>query len=305
MLPGGPGTPNPPSYYHTFSKYLPRVLVGTGVAGLTTFVASEADKRMSSRIKSLMFRSSRAAKTSRVRGGQAALRAYKVAKGRPALNRAYGSVNRRTGGFAGIEKKFFDTTVSALAFASTWTAMQPSAPAAVDCISAPAVGTAENQHIGRTFIMRSVFVRFQVTLPGVEAQGTPPPDVVYRIIVVMDTQTNGAVVPATSVVKTTTNDTQAFRNLQESTRFNILWDTGRRVLRPHNLNDGAIDKFSAGTMDHVLNFNHVFKSPIKVRTIGTTAVIGSIADYSISIIAIASSTLLDLAYTSRMRYSEL
>ncbi len=221
-------------------------------------------------------------------------------------NRKKGYTNRRTGGFSGMEIKFFDTTVSNLAFSTSWLGMPPSSPASILCLNAVPVGSGESEHLGRTFNMRSIFLRMQVTLPTLEQLTLPTADVVYRIIVLMDTQTNGAAVTPTAVVDVPTNGTQAYRNLQNSTRFNILWDSGRRVMRPSGLvNEGAINSFAHSTTDHILNFNHKFKEPIKVRTDGTTAVIGSLTDYSIQVIAIASSTNLDLAYTSRLRYSEI
>lgn len=222
------------------------------------------------------------------------------------LNRKRGYTNRRTGGFSGIESKFFDTNVAGLAFSTSWISMPPSVPTNVDCISSPGVGTSESQHIGRTFNMQSIFVRGQVALPATEDQGAPVADIVWRIIIVMDTQTNGAEVTAATVVDAGTNGTQAFRNLQHSTRYKILYDTGRRLLKPSGqTNAGVVDKYTNAGAVAFFNFNKVFKVPIKVRTTADDAKVGSIADYSIAVIGIASDTNLDLSFTTRLRYSEI
>ncbi len=225
---------------------------------------------------------------------------------RTRTSRAYDRKNRRTGGYAGIERKFFDTCGTDVAFQSTWTQLAPTTPAAINCISAMVQGDGESEHLGRTYVMHALYMKFNVIIPTQEMLTTPMPDVLYRFLVVLDTQTNGAAVTGTDVMQTSAcSDINSFRNLQNSTRFRVLYDTGVRNMIPHNqMSDGAINSFSYPTSVHHYNFNHVFKNPIKVRTKGTTASVASITDYSISIIGISQNTILDMTFNSRLRYAE-
>lgn len=225
----------------------------------------------------------------------------------------YASKNRRTGGFVGIERKFLDVSLERTVFGVNWTRMDPAgAPiGSINCISCPAQGVGESQHIGRTYFIRSLFIHGGVFLPSLENSPTEQNDAYYRICVVLDKQTNGAPLVANNVMKEAPQASIAlsFRNLQESHRYDILMDTGPRVLKvgPSVQTDGGIGAAITYARTGIFGswkLSKIFAKPIKVRTDATGANVSSVTDFSIHVIAVCNTSVLELQYESRMRFSE-
>lgn len=215
--------------------------------------------------------------------------------------RRAGFTNVRTGGYMDMEKKFVDYEMTDDAFTTTWSVMED---ATADCISAVSQGDGESQRDGRTYHIRSLHMKFFVSRASAESATNPPVDMIWRILVVLDKQTNGAQLTATDVMDAGgTDDVLSFRNLQFTRRFQVLADM-KGVLKPQMVNEGAINLFANGiSYSHPRSFNRTFKTPLKVTTSGTTAVIAAIQDYSIHVIGISTSTSCLLSYASRLRFS--
>ncbi len=210
--------------------------------------------------------------------------------------------NSRTSGFTGIEKKFLDVTRTSAAMTNTWTQHAPDA-GSTNCISAPVQGAGNQQRVGRTYQIMSVFVRFIISIPSDESVTLPLSNVIYRVCVVLDMQTNSTALTATDVMlATTVSDVLSFRNLEDTARFVVLYDSGPRRMVRDVSNEGAINLFAAPLTEHVLHFYKAFKLPIKVRSSGTTANVTSAADNSISVIAITQDTNMNMQYNSRIRF---
>ncbi len=222
---------------------------------------------------------------------------------RPAGKRKRRVQNARTGGFLGLENKFVDNELDATAFAATWATMEPAA--SVETISATAIGNTESSRDGRVYFINSVHLRGFVSRAAVESQAAPFNDVVARICLVWDTQTNGAQLTATDVMDGgQSNDYIAFRNLQFTKRFRILMDKTITLKAYGQTNEGAVNLFANG-LDRSPTFvyNRVFKTPIKVICKGTTAVVASITDNSLHVIGAATGASALLTYQSRIRFS--
>ncbi len=216
------------------------------------------------------------------------------------------SMSKTVGAYGGIERKFFDTHRTVNSLSTSWAAISPSTPASILCISAPAQGTEENEHLGRTFFINSIFVRATVRMSAVDL-GAIRDDVDWRVLLVWDMQTNGTVITAADVIDETgaVDDVIAYRNLQNSSRFIVLGDTGRRVFKTPNIATGNAATFNQPETRFQFSFNKTFTKPIKVRTDGVTAVVGSITDNSFALIGITSvSSSVGISYETRMRFSE-
>ncbi len=219
--------------------------------------------------------------------------------------RSFPSANSRTAGFIGLEKKFFDQTVAATAFTLTWTGgeLNPTA----DSLSACAQGDTESTCDGRMYNIQSIHVKGFVDLVVGESDSTPQPDVLARICMVWDTQTNAAELNAEDVMLNVAspNGVNSFRNLQNSHRFIVLKDKTIRIpVAQSTSNEGAVNLFANGLLKIPFKFNKTFKKPIKVRrNSGTTAAIANITDNSLHIIGSATSTNAQISYTSRMRFT--
>ncbi len=241
------------------------------------------------------------AKAKAARGGKTSA---KQAKARATTLATKRTANLVTSGFVGAEKKFVDALSTSAAFAATWVRLNPTS-LITGCISAPGQGDGEKERDGRVYHIQSVHCHGIVSMATLEAQTAPFADHEWRICLVWDTQTNGAQITGTSVMLATANDqTLAFRNLQNSKRFIVLWDSGNVIFKRDNqTNEGAIDSFATPQNKQSWSMNKTFKKGIKVRCIGTTADVASISDNSFSLIGVASTTSLNYTYATRVRFT--
>ncbi len=197
------------------------------------------------------------------------------------------------------ELKFIDSELQDEVFTQNWAAKNPTTQ---NCISAVAQGDTEHTRDGRTYWISSIHIRGEFIVPAVEAATAPVADVIARICVILDTQTNGTEIVATEIMESALQDDyNAFRNLHSSQRATVLYDKRVRIVlqgRPQ----GAIDLFSHNRKMIPFTFNKRFKKPIRVNTSTTAQTVGAIVDNSISVIGVASATNVTLNYTSRLRF---
>ncbi len=207
------------------------------------------------------------------------------------------SLDRKLNG----EMKFADIETDGDAFSSTWSTMED---ATNDSVSGVAQGDGESERDGRKYLIHSIHIRCRVRTVSVESATTPISDFIGRIVLVWDTQTNGAQLTATDVMDGGgTDDCLSFRNLQHSKRFRILWDK-RWVLKSSDTNEGSINLFANGIRTTgEMRYNKSFKKPIPVICSLTTAVIAAISDNSLHIIGVANNTGALLNMQVRMRFT--
>ncbi len=208
--------------------------------------------------------------------------------------------NIRTGGFLGLERKFFDVESAADAFATTWAAMEP----ATTNLTAVAQGDGESNREGRKFSILSIHLKGFVKRPASESTTGPFGDETVRVCLVQDKQTNGAQLTATDVMDGgQTEDYLAFRNLQFTKRFNVLWDrTFTLPVSRGAMNEGSINLFATADVRVPFTVNKTFNNPIQVTMSGTTADIANVTDNSIHVIGVGSATSVTLDYQCRIRF---
>jgi hypothetical protein len=207
--------------------------------------------------------------------------------------------NPRIGGFIGIENKFYDTEVAATNINASWAAINPTT---VNSISVPAQGDGESNRDGKMYAITSLHVKGAVFTGGTEAQAAPEDQHRFRIIIYQDTQTNGSEATASDIMDAGgTDDTLAFRNLQYSKRFKVLYD--RTFTTVPQLTSEASNVFSAGKAIKNFSFNKRFKTPIKVTCNATGAGVASCVDNNFGIAAIAdSASNVSIQYQARIRF---
>lgn len=212
-----------------------------------------------------------------------------------------GGGGARTGGFLGIETKFIDYTYAG-AIPATLTGGEADPPGAgaqttPGSISAIAQGDGESNRDGRKCTLTSLHIKGNVGI-NADATGISLPNII-RVIVVWDTQTNGAQLNAEDVFLAASHKEFSFRNLQFSKRFRVLKDA-TFVINP---TAAAGDGTSLDSAAHFRTFKWNFKLDIPVIHSGTTAVIASITDNSLHVLAWAATTgLSTLNYESRVRF---
>ncbi len=208
--------------------------------------------------------------------------------------------NVRTGGFLGIETKFFDTETVDDAFSTTWAPMEP----ATTNLSAIAQGDGESNRDGKQYAIKSIHLKGFVASTSQESSTTPVPDRTVRICLVLDTQTNAAQLVATSVMDGgQTEDIFSFRNLQFTKRFRVLFDRTINIPTARaSTNEGAINLFAAPEVRVLFKINKTFNPPIMVNMSGTTADIANVTDNSLHMIGVATGTASTLSYQCRVRF---
>lgn len=244
------------------------------------------------------YRSGKAARQSAAQARAAASRALMIA-----ARRTVPMANPRSGGYLGIENKFVDYEYDAAI--SQAVAGGEADPAAVLSLSAMAQGDGESQRDGRKCVLTSVQLSGYCELtPIFSAVGS---DVglaaTVRLVLVQDTQTNGAQLNAEDVIKAPTDtdlNPVGFRNLQFSKRFRVLADKTIH-LEPQTMRTETAVIDQAGVRK---GFKIYKKLQVPVDHSGTTAAVSTITDNSLHLIAFtgANDSPIRLRYQSRVRF---
>jgi len=215
-------------------------------------------------------------------------------------------LNVRTGGFLGIEKKFFDSFLATTQIAGPADCTGGELdPATANCLNGVSQGDGESNRDGKNYVIKSLHFlgRVVANSQANKSAGWIPPSVF--IAIVLDTQTNGAQLnsedvytnPAASIA----NNTCLQRNLQYSSRFRVLKTFKLDFNQPSLAYDGTNIEgcgFSQSIEAHLDNLN------IKVGCSATTGTVAAITDNSLHVIGFATNVTetVNLTYTSRIRF---
>lgn len=220
-------------------------------------------------------------------------------------------LNGRTGGFVGLERKFFDSAQIAAIAAPNNAAGGEVDPTTLACLNCPAQGDSENQRDGRQIAMDSINIRGVVTLAAQTDQTAG--DVLPSIIIalVLDKQTNAAQLNSEDVFENPSASAalaaNPFRNLEYTGRFRVL----RTVEVTAADFAGSIQPVYDGTNIEQQGASVAFSMyvPLKGMKVNflsgqTTSVIGAIADNSLHMIAYCNSTSMapTINYNARLRF---
>lgn len=220
------------------------------------------------------------------------------------------TLNPRTGGFLGIERKFLDVFASEVAVVAPTDCaggeIQPEG-GCTGCLSAPATGDGPSSRDGRKVTVDSIYVTGALSYQRTsDAPDILIPPVVY-VALVQDMQTNGATVVSENVF-TNPNDTalvnaKPLRNLENSTRYKVLDQVTIQGVGLHINDAAATGSIQATTVPFSLS--KTFKGGLIVSfNSGTTADVANVVDNSLHIVAFATSTNYTpgLSYNSRIRF---
>jgi len=215
-------------------------------------------------------------------------------------------LNVRTGGFLGLEKKFFDTFLATTVIASGADGSGGELdPATNNCLNAVVQGDGESNRDGKNYIIKSLHFLGRVVTNSQtnKTVGWVPPS--CFIAIVLDTQTNGAqlnsedvyINPAGSIA----NSTCMQRNLQYSSRFRVLKTFKLDFNTPSFGYDGT-NMESCGQSQSIEA--HLDNLNIKVSCSATTGPIAAITDNSLHVIGYSTNATetVNLTYTSRIRF---
>lgn len=217
--------------------------------------------------------------------------------------------NIRSGGFVGLETKFYDTNAEKTLTAPTDSTGGEADPSGVNCLNAMAAGSGESERIGRMITCKKLNIRGQFRLDSAEsAVNAQPQAVTCYVAVVLDMQTNKAQLNSEDVFTNKSADyqlaTEVLRNLEYSKRFKVL--RSKKIVLVPNVFERHVNSgnyfWTTGTkrsfsFDIPLNFNTEF--------VTTTAGVSSILDNSLHVIAFCDDTTFAsvLEYNARLRYT--
>lgn len=215
--------------------------------------------------------------------------------------------NSRTAGFLGIETKFYDTSL----VGSTLTGPTDASggehnPSATIALNTVVQGDGEQNRDGRKMVMKSIYVSGVVRSLPLANHTVVEPNHIIVISLVLDTQTNGALLSSENVFTNPSGNqltvTQHFRNLQYIQRFKVL-KTIKLVL------DNQVTQYDGTNIEvgqRVTPFSMFAKlSDIPVNFTGTSENIANIVDNSLHVVAYvyeAGSGSATLTYNARLRF---
>ncbi len=209
--------------------------------------------------------------------------------------RAFVPGRDRTGGYYGRfsgpggEMKFKDTDVSDAVVTATMVINQ---------ILVIAQGNTESERIGRKLTIKKIHVKGQVKLASQTAANATANTVIMMLV--QDTQTNGAAFTATDLVET--DDYKSFRNLAQSSRFKILYKKTITLNAQGGVATGAAYAF--GEPVRAINCNVNCSVPIEYDNSLDTGVIATVRSNNIYWVTQASAGTASIDANCRVRYSD-
>lgn len=200
------------------------------------------------------------------------------------------------------ELKFIDYEYDGAVVATV--AGSESDPATALALNSIAQGDGDSNRDGRQAFVKSIYLRGQIEWAAATSANTLTPTPFVRVLVLQDVQTNGAQFNAEDCLVDPTDadlDVCAVRNLKFPKRFKILMDqTFACPVRTVVFDADSIEQAATTTpweFYKKLNFSTTYTD--------TTAVVGSIQDKSLHVVAIrANNGAAQLRYISRVRFQD-
>lgn len=210
----------------------------------------------------------------------------------------------RTGGFFGRfgrggELKFLDQDIDDAAIATGGTVFLNGSTEA-SLLRIPE-GNGESERIGRKVTVRSINWRFDITLPELVAQATPPAGDTVRVILYLDKQANGAAAATTDILET--NDYQSFNNLANSKRFRTLMDRTYAINWDVGIGITASSDYQSKRISDT--FFKKVNIPIEYDNTATTGALATIRSNNINMLILGITGQAQFGSKMRLRYSDI
>ena len=207
-----------------------------------------------------------------------------------AANKAVRAVmNKRAGGFLGIEKKFTDTILSSVLLASDWSSS--SAVMHPTPLNGLTRGNGESNREGREVTMVSCYVGGHIVTAAEEER--------IFLALVMDTQTNGGTFTPQDLFEPGVAGTTPLRNLQHVKRFKVL-DTWQATMVSTSYYNGTTAAVGLNTK----HFRLKWKGNVKAHYDGNAGDASDITDNSLWVVGIrqGSAASGSVTWNARLRY---
>ncbi len=213
------------------------------------------------------------------------------------------------------ELKFHDKLVPLTLLTDDWSTARVDPGVGIESLCGVPSGDGEREHTGRCYWIHSLHINGTVVADYLGAEFG---DSKWRWIVVLDTQTNGVAAAGDEVMSNIPfggiQNVQAFRNLQETGRFQVLKDKVQVLKTTAVAGNSATPAPIVARQFSMSSFkaNIKFKNPIKVRTTGPLVDVSDIADNSFHLYAVQREPVggppfhisTSINYVTRCRFTE-
>lgn len=216
-------------------------------------------------------------------------------------------VNQRTGGFVGLELKFYDLADNGIAPGNNGNMSGGTIDNnTIDCLNAMAEGNNQSTRIGRKITMKNIQIRGTIKWASTKLLTDPNIYAPVYIAIVLDTQNNsGTGLVSQNVFTNPGLSTQCIanplRNLEYTSRYRVLkW--GRYTNKGDNSAvDAATDHFSSAGFELPFtlfcNLNNM-----QVLYNASTPNSTDITDNALHLVAFARGSDVTISWNSRLRY---
>lgn len=170
-------------------------------------------------------------------------------------------------------------------------------------------GVGQSERIGRKVTIKSLYVHWLCTKPSTTDPGLT--DDAFALVIVLDKQCNGSVPSASSVFSALpgTPGVNQFMNLENSNRFRILHRVNMNLTSMAGANAFAASGTGNHTYGSVSKIGHIslknLTIPILFDADESTGEISTIRSNNIIFFYTSESGLVDIEFTSRLRYTDM
>lgn len=218
-------------------------------------------------------------------------------------------VPRTPGGQIVSERKYYDTTLNGgtiSSVVSNWLGAEND-PVNIDTLFAPIQGNDISDREGRNCYVHNITVRGSIKSDDQTAQTLVDANQIFRIILVLDKQTNGAKMEAEDLITSGSGAPSLydFQNTANFGRFQILKD---RIIehQPCNIAGNTSGTFWQGSQRKHFKLKHTFNPPLRICFNSTNGgTVSDIVDNSFHIICGKESANIgaNLYYQSRVSFT--
>jgi len=194
-----------------------------------------------------------------------------------------------------VEKKYFDTLISAQAITASWVVSNSQ--------NLIAQGTTESTRIGRKIVVKDIHCNGQVVLSP-DDDITTPSNQKVRVMLMLDTQANGAnptASGATGVMLDT--DVNSFHALANKGRFRTLYECEEVLVSQAGAGDGVAGANDFGGDIKKLEFHKKVNIPIEYDS--TTGAITEIRSNNLFWIFAGVTTGSTFTVRTRLRFTDM
>ncbi len=158
-------------------------------------------------------------------------------------------------------------------------------------------GTGDSNRVGRKVIVRSMHMRYSVSLPNTSAGGSTSD--ILRIIVYQDKQANGATAAVTDILEAA--NIFSFNNLSNKGRFRSLMDKTHNIGSTTGAGNGTTNVFGKKE-EHYDWHSKDLSIPLEYK--GTGNAIADLTSNNIGILAVSEGGLATLETNVRVRFTD-